>query len=157
MFHPSLSPGPKEQILADADETTLTERSRVKVPPLQPSQTERCSSAERALRRNVSSPLAAKDQIHPANAGGTTICRGFEPRPQFRGSSVGRAVRMFRPPLAAGPETKTWRMPKELHRTPWDHPSRFNSSHCGRPDGKPPFRVGTGPQTVSLPLSPRQN
>ena len=42
---------------------------------------------------------------------------------------------------------------------PWDHPSRFNSSHCDRPDGKTLLTGGAwaGPQTVSLLLSPRQN
>lgn len=41
---------------------------------------------------------------------------------------------------------------------PWDHPSRFDSSHRGRPDGKALLTGGVwaGPQTVSLLLSPRQ-
>lgn len=61
---------------------------------------------------------------------------------------------MFHQGLSPGSQN-TWRMPKELHCIPRDHPRRFDSSPCRRPDGKPPMQMGGGgTPTVSSPLSP---
>ncbi len=69
-----------------------------------------------------------------------------------------RAGSCFINPLLPRSRTTLGECQRNYIAHPWDHPSRFDSSHRGRPDGKALLTGGVwaGPQTVSLPLSPRQ-
>ncbi len=98
---------PRPDILANAKGTTShqTGITRGFNSPLAKTPRRKTISAEMgAGPQNVSFPLSPDPNI-PANAGGTTLVAGSSPAPEVTspGSSVGRAVYMFRPTLLPDP------------------------------------------------------